>query len=140
MVRTAIVTVIAVCLTLVLLSFGMFLILRTTEFGKVMMGDFQAVANPWKAFMAGQNLLFFYLELPITLVVSFLAAFFTVRLPIVAGTLGSSPVWAVPLVAGDLMPGFILVASAVGAVLCATYWQKNRMRKSAKAFAATHSN
>jgi hypothetical protein len=141
MVRTAVGIVVAVCLTLALLSFGTFVILRATEFGKVAMGNSQGVADPWNTFMAGQNLLFFYLDLPITLVISFLTAVLTRRFSVAAGVLGTVPVWALLLVGGDLTRGSILVLSAAVAAFCAARWQKNRPRKAARnAFATTHSN
>ncbi len=67
MLRTIVVTVAAICLVLVLLSFGTFVILRTTQFGKVMTGDVHSVSDPWNVFMEGQNLFLFYLDLPVVL-------------------------------------------------------------------------
>jgi hypothetical protein len=126
MLRTIVVTVAAICLTLVLLSFGTFLILRTTQFGKVAMGDVQSVPHPWETFMEGQNLFLLYVDLPTTLLVGFLVGLFAKRFAIAAGIVGTAPISGILLAAGDVWRGCLVIACAAGVTFLAMRLRQKR--------------
>jgi hypothetical protein len=142
MIRTIIVTLAAICLTLLLLSFGTAVVLNTTEFGKVAAGHTESVADPWKTFYQGQTIFFWYVDLPTTLIVGLLTATFAKRLSIISAVIATSPLPALMLVAGDVWKGFILIICAVVVALVPVWARRERERRSKheKQIAGNHSN
>jgi hypothetical protein len=85
MLRTVIVTVGGAILSLLLLSFAMYLILNHTQFGHLATGNTQGISDPWKTFTSGFWVLFFGVSLPVTmLVATFVGAFANKHVPVAA--------------------------------------------------------
>jgi hypothetical protein len=77
MVRAMLVSATGLILSAILAATGTLLVLRHTDFGKLMTGGSSGFADPWQVFMSGTWVLFFCVALPTVAVVSIFVGLLT---------------------------------------------------------------
>ena len=70
MLRTVLVSATGLILSALLAATGTLLVLRHTDFGKLMTGGSTGITNRWQVFMSGTWVLFFCVALPTVVIVS----------------------------------------------------------------------
>ena len=77
MLRTVLVSATGLILSAILAATGTLLVLRHTDFGRLMTGDSTGITDRWQVFMSGVWLLFFCVALPTVVIVSIFVGLFT---------------------------------------------------------------
>ena len=92
MLRTILATVAGVILSMLLAAAATSFMLTHTEFGRLMTGDSSGMSDRWQVFETGPRVLFFYVSLPIVLLVAAFVGFLAKESASIAAAVAALPV------------------------------------------------
>jgi hypothetical protein len=115
MLRTIIVTIAGVILSLLLISVATYLMLNHTQFGNLAMGDTRGISDPWKTLMSGFWVLLLCVSLPTTTLVAIFVGALTKKHASIAAAIAVLPISIISsgLELRDAWVTALLVISAV---------------------------
>jgi len=92
MLRTIIVAICGLILSVVLAAAATSFMLSHTQFGHLVRGDYSGINDRWRVFMSGFWILFFYVQLPTVLLVAIFAGLLDKKFPSIAALVAVSPI------------------------------------------------
>jgi hypothetical protein len=115
MLRTILVTIAGLCLSVLLAAAATSFILSHTQFGRLMTGNSSGMSDPWQVFMSGSKVLFFYVCLPTVILVAIFVGLLTKKSALAATAVAVLPisVLASGLVLRGAWISFVLVCCAM---------------------------
>lgn len=125
MLRTIIVTIAGVILSLLLASVFTYLILNHTQFGHLAMGDTRGISSPWKTFMNGFWILFSCVSLPTATLVAAFVGVLAKEYASIAATIAVLPI-ALVSSGLELREAWVAALLVITAILVATSLQRLR--------------
>ena len=127
MARTVVVAIAGALLTLLLLSFGTYVAVKNTSSGRMVSGQSQMPADPWKAIEGFHDVAMIYVVVPTALVVGFLVGVFAKRYALLAAAVATSPILVLSFSGAprDVLATAALLLCAIGAAYVAV-WRRAR--------------
>jgi len=92
MLRTIVVTVAGLILSMVLAAVATSFMFSHTEFGRLMTGDSSGMADRWQVFMSGSWVLFFYVCLPTVVLVAVFVGLLSTKSALIAVVVAVLPI------------------------------------------------
>lgn len=125
MLRTIIVTIAGVILSLLLVSVATYLMLNHTQFGHLAMGDTRGISDPWKTFMSGFWVLLLCISLPTTTLVAIFVGALTKKHASIAAAIAVLPISIIS--SGlELREAWVTALLVISAVFVAASMQRLR--------------